>query len=125
MDYSPDFIVFWKAYPGRYHEAGRPKATGGYEHYWKIGKRKAMEEWKRLTGYQKKWAMYSVQFMRPGQYVKDAFRWLKDGLYEDIDMPEERTIIPTKFLPKMKIVENHIVNVSNERNRQMARLKDK
>ena len=33
--------------------------------------------------------MYSVTFLKKGQYVQDASRWLKKGRYEDIDMPEE------------------------------------
>lgn len=122
MDYTPEFMEFWKVYPGRYHEAGRPKAGGGYEHYWRIGKRKAMKEWAGLTAYQKKWAMYSVKFMRPGKFVPDAFRWLHDGKYEDIDMPEERATMPPEFVPEMKTVESHNVNVSNERNRQKNKL---
>ena len=117
MDYTPEFMAFWHKYPGRYHDSGRPKAGGGYEHYWKIGKRKAMEQWVNLTDYQKKWAMFSVKFMKEGQYVPDAFRWLKDGKYEDIDMPEERPTMPVKFLPKLKTVESHVVNVSNVRNK--------
>ncbi len=122
MDYTPEFMSFWRKYPGRYHEAGRPKAGGGYEHYWKIGKRKAAEEWDRLTDYDHKWAMYAVGFMRPGRFVPDAFRWLKDGKYEDIDIPEERPTTPTKLLPKMKIVESVEVNVNNERNQQKNKL---
>ena len=123
MDYTPEFMAFWRVYPGRYHEAGRPRADGGYEHYWKENKRKAMQWWKKLTVYQKKWAMYSVKFMKRGPFVPDAFRWLRDGKYEDIDMPEERPTMPTKFLPKMKIVESAEVNVNNERNKQITALK--
>lgn len=104
MEYTPEFITFWKLFPGRYHESGRPKVGGGYEHYWKIGKRKAMEEWQKLNDYQKKWAMYSVKFMRKGKYIPDPHRWLRDGKYEDIDMPEERVAMPTKFVPTLKIV---------------------
>ena len=122
MDYTPEFLAFWQKFPGRYHEAGRPKAGGGYEHYWKIGKSKAMKEWRKLTDYQKKWAMYSVQFMRRGKYVPDAFRWLRDEKFEDIDMPEERPTMPTQLLPEMKTVESHVVNVGNEINRQKNKL---
>lgn len=125
MDYTEEFMLFWRKYPGRYHEAGRPKADGGYEHYWKIGKRKAFQWWKKLTPYQKKWAMYAVQFMKRGKFVPDPFRWLRDGLYEDWDMPEDKATMPTKYLPSMKTVDAHVVDVNKERNRQMANLKDK
>jgi hypothetical protein len=90
MNYTDDFMAFWEAYPGRYHEAGRRRADGSYEHYWKIGKRDALKEWKKLTDKEKEWAMYSVKFLRKGRYVKDPHRWLKHGLFEDIDMPEEQ-----------------------------------
>jgi len=67
--------------------------------------------------------MYSVQFMRPGKYVPDAFRWLRDGKYEDIDMPEEYETLPAELVPKMKTVPENKVNVNNERNKQTAALK--
>ena len=124
MDYTPEFIKLWQAYPGRYHDAGRPKAGGGYEYYWKIGKRKAMEEWSKLTDYQKQWVMYAVRFMKRGKYVPDLHRWLKDGKYEDVDLPKEKhETIPAKFLPKMKTVSGCVVNINDERNKQMAKLK--
>ena len=124
-EYTEEFMLFWKAFPGRYHEAGRPKAGGGYENYWKIGKRKAMEEWIRLSDYQKKWAMYSVKFMRKGKYVPDPHRWLKDGKYEDIDMPEERATMPKDLVPDMKKVESHTVNFNDVRNKEMEKLAKK
>ena len=124
MEYTPEFMRFWKLYPGRYHEAGRPRADAGYEHYWKENKRKAMQWWKKLTAYQKKWAMYSVKFMKKGPFVPDAFRWLRDGKYEDIDMPTEYEKMPAEFVPKMKKVETPIVDINDERNRQRAGLKD-
>ena len=124
-NYSDEFMAFWSRYPGRYHEAGRPKADGGYEHYWKENKRKAFQWWRKLTPYQKKWAMYSVQFMKRGKFVPDAFRWLRDGKYEDIDMPEDRPTMPAHLVPEMKTVESHVVNISNERNKQIAKLKGK
>lgn len=124
MEYTPEFIAFWKLYPPRYHEAGRPKAGGGFEHYWKTGKRKAMQEWKKLTEYEKKWAMHSVKFQRKGKYVKDAERWLKHGEFEDIDLPEERATMPEEILNtiKLKLVPDGKVNKNNERNRQMKGL---
>ena len=123
MDYTDEFMIFWRLFPGRYHEAGRPRVGGGQEHYWKIGKRKAMEQWAELTNYQKKWAMYSVKFMRKGKYVPDPHRWLKDGKYEDIDLPEEYPTVPAKFLPKMKTVPSHIVNVNDSRNANIKALR--
>lgn len=126
MTYTEDFLEFWKKYPGRYHETGRPKADGGYEHYWKINKRKAMGEWRKLTDYQKKWAMYSVKFMRPGKYVPDPFRWLRDGQYEDIDMPEVYEIMPDNVVPIMKIVpEGDRSSTSNKVNEARRKLGEK
>lgn len=124
MNYTPEFMLFWRKYPGRYHEAGRSRADGGYEHYWKENKRKAMQWWKKLTAYQKKWAMYSVMFMKRGKYVPDAFRWLRDGKYEDIDMPEDRPTMPTEFIPDMKRVPNKDNRSTSDKvNQQLKALK--
>ena len=125
MDYTEEFMLFWKAFPGRYHEAGRPKADGGYENYWKIGKRKAMAEWSKLSDYQKKWAMYSVKFMRKGKYVPDPHRWLKHGNYEDIDLPEERATLPKELVPNLKQVESCTINFNDKRNEQHNKLRAK
>jgi hypothetical protein len=127
MDYTKEFKAFWQIYPPRYHEAGRPKVGGGYEHYWKIGKRLAMKQWKALTAYQKRWAMYSVQFMRKGKYVPDAHRWLRDGKFEDWDMPEEYETMPDEIMNTIKIneVPDGKVDVNNERNRQVKDLERK
>lgn len=126
MEYTEDFIKFWKLFPGRFHEAGRPKVGSGYEHYWKIGKRKAMEEWRKLTEHQKKWAMYSVGFMRKGKYVPDAFRWLRDGKYEDIDLPVERESYPANVVPIMKgVPQGDTRSTSDKVNEQQQKLKEK
>ena len=122
--YTEEFMAFWSKFPGRYHEAWRPKAGGGTEHYWKIGKRKAMEEWAKLTDYQKRWAMYALKFMRKGKYVPDPHRWLRDGKYEDVDMPDERPTMPKRFIPKMKSVEPvRRIDVNDQRNANMNALK--
>jgi len=121
--YTEEFMAFWKLYPPRYHEAGRPKAGGGMEHYWKSEKREASKEWAELSNADKTWAMYSVRFLRKGPYVKDAFRWLKKGCFEDIDMPDEGEHLPENLLPHLKRVDNPRVNTNNERNRQMDELR--
>ena len=123
MEYTKEFIKFWKLFPGRAHEGGRPRADGSYEYYWKIGKRKAMEEWHKLSDHQKKWAMYSVRFMRKGKYVPDAFRWLRDGKYEDIDMPEKRESMPANVVPIMKgVPQGDTRSTSDKVNEQRKKL---
>ena len=122
--YAESFLEFWKLYPGRYHEAGRPKPGGGYEHYWKIGKRDAAEEWDELTEYDKRWAMYSVTYIKKGPFVPDASRWLKHGRYEDIDFPEEEGehLPPSTTTNVFKSVPSARVNLNDERNRQTKEL---
>ena len=119
MDYTDDFIAFWKLYPPRYHEAGRKKPGGGFEHYWRIGKRLAMEQWRKLTAYEKANAMYSAQFQRKGKYVPDAHRWLRDGKFEDIELPEERATMPEEVMNTIHInsVPDGKVNVNNKRHK--------
>jgi hypothetical protein len=126
MEYTEEFLEFWRLYPPRFHESWRPRAGGGAEHYWKDNKRRAMEQWHKLTVHQKKWAMYSVKFMTKGKYVPDAFRWLRDGKYEDIDMPKEVLPVPdiVKTI-KFEKVPSIEVNVNNRRNEELDKLERK
>lgn len=102
-NYTEEFELFWSKYPPRFHETWRPRAGGGAEHYWKSGKRLAMAIWRKLSDSEKAHAMYSVKFMRKGKYVPDAFRWLRDGRYEDMDMPEEKATMPEEILNTIKL----------------------
>ncbi len=120
-NYTSDFKAFWKAFPGRYHESGR-QINGGCEYYWKIGKRQAFLEWKKLSDYDKKWAMYAVKSMRKGKYVPDAHRWLRDGKYEDIDMPDVGERLPKDMTNSLKIVKFDEVSTSDKVNKQREKL---
>ena len=122
--YTDEFMAFWKLYPPRWHEAGRRKPKGGVEHYYKSEKRLAQKEWNKLSDDDKVWAMYSARLLRKGKFVKDAFRWLRDGGYEDIDMPDEGERLPESMTNSIKSVPRHTININNERNRQMRELKN-
>lgn len=83
MTYPKEFIEFWKVFPGRYHEAGQLRANGSRNHYPKIGKRKALEQWNRLSQEDKRLALAAAKLMRKGLYIPDAWRWLRDGKFDD------------------------------------------
>ncbi len=72
--YDDDFQAFWKKFRGRWDTD-----KGAYT---KVGKYLAWQEWKRLTGYEKKQAV-AVAHRTGGKFTPDACRWLKRKLFED------------------------------------------
>ena len=84
-EYSPEFLEFWKKYPKRWI------ASSGK--YVKIHKKKAWKVWKGLSAEDKACALkHAHKKSSTSQYVPDAFRWLRDGVYEDW---EDEPFVPT------------------------------
>ena len=82
MDYTEEFERFWRAYPKRWNrESGR---------YYKVGKWEAFQAWKRLSNKDKADIFLKVKYMKTGQYVLDAHRWLKKRRFDDIEIPKSK-----------------------------------
>lgn len=74
---------FWPAYPAR---DGR-----------KIGKAKALEQWRRLTIEDRRGALRAARIMAAADArPPDAFRWLRDRTWEDWLVPPDPTAIPAR-----------------------------
>lgn len=78
--YTDEFLQFWAKYPGRYCER-----TNSYP---KKNKYLASKEWSKLSKNDRKQALYSASKLNKGRYVKDAFRWLRDKMFDDYNMPK-------------------------------------
>ncbi len=53
----------------------------------------------------------------------DCITWLNQRGWDDIELPvPSPKALPAEIMPKLKVVESHIVNVNNERNRQIEKL---
>ena len=77
--YTADFNEFWRAWPGRFQPENNK--------YAKNGKRKAFVEWKRIPDDEQKEIIDIVKSgrvkARGTQFLPDAYRWLKEGYYDD------------------------------------------
>ena len=80
--YTKDFIEFWEKYPKRWNAES--------DRYYKVGKWQAMREWKKLSEQDKKVCLAAVRFMKVDRYVPDAFRWLKNRRFDDIELPKQK-----------------------------------
>jgi len=80
--YTNDFLEFWKAYPKRWN-----RDSGVY---YKVGKWEAFQAWQRINQKDRDVILVKVKYMKNGQYVLDAHRWLKKRRYEDIEIPKPR-----------------------------------
>ena len=77
-NYTADFELFWKNWPGRWRDGNSPK---------KVGKAEAFEIWKTMDTEDCRDALLAVtsgKVKQSGtQYLPDAVRWLKRRLWED------------------------------------------
>lgn len=78
--YTDEFLQFWSCYPGRYCER-----TNSYP---KKNKYLASKEWEKLSKDDRDRALYAAERIKPGRYIKDAFRWLRDKMFDDYNMPK-------------------------------------
>ncbi|MEW4564244.1 hypothetical protein AB1K70_17025 [Bremerella sp. JC770] len=118
-DYPDGFDAFWKAYPPR---NGR-----------KLEKRKALTEWKKLSQEARRNATRAAAiYAEESDFIKDAFRWLRDRSFEDwLEKPlETKSADPSDGLTQnerdhFKIVLNYVckhslVNQLDPEARQIA-----
>lgn len=86
--YTDDFLTFWVKYPSRWNRDS--------DRFYKVGKWEAMQEWKKMSPEEKQQALVAVRYLRRGQYVLDAHRWLKKRRFEDIEPPNPKEIARKK-----------------------------
>lgn len=82
MDYTEEFEIFWKAYPKRWN-----RSSG--RHY-KVGKWEAFHAWKRLSQKDRNDILIKVKYMKSGEFVLDAHRWLKKRRFDDMELPKPK-----------------------------------
>lgn len=115
MDYTTEFETFWVKYPKRWN-----RDLGCFV---KRKKWPAFQKWQKLSKAIRSDCLAKVHLIRRAEGTpRDCVTWLNQRGWEDIEL-EKPKLIPTKLLPKMKIVESIEVNINNERNRQIAALK--
>ena len=121
-DYTSDFETFWKAYPRRWN-----KDLGCSV---KRKKYPAFLKWQKLSKAIKAKCLSRVHLIKQFEGTpRDCVTWINQRGWDDMEW-EEIKKMPIGFPKEMienllKKVPDIDVNVSNERNRQMAGLKDK
>ena len=116
MDYTPEFMEFWRKYPARWNS--------NLSCMVKRKKYPAFLSWQKLSLKRQQECLAKVKYIKQTEGTpRDCVTWLNQRGWDDIELEKPKPI-STKFLPKMKIVESVELNVNNERNKQIAALKD-
>ncbi len=98
-NYSALFKDFWKDYPTRWIQESNKNV--------KVGKSDAWEQWQKLSPEQhifilKILPVYKRQI--DSKIVPDAWRWLRNGRYNDYEIPAPTTTIVQPEQPKEKVL---------------------
>lgn len=119
MDYTEEFERFWSSYPKRWN-----RDLGVYV---KRKKWPAFEKWQKLSQAIRNECLAKARLIKATEGTpRDCVTWLNQRGWDDIELPAPKPkALPAEITPKLKVIESHIVNVNNERNRQTAGLKDK
>lgn len=114
MDYTEEFEGFWAKYPKRWNR--------DLSCWVKRKKYPAFLKWQKLSKTIRQECLAKVHLIKRAEGTpRDCVTWINQRGWEDIELEKPKPL-PANLLPKMKIVENHNLNVSNERNRQKDRL---
>ena len=117
MDYTDEFEAFWKAYPKRWNQD-----LGCWV---KRKKYPAFLKWQKLSQAIRNECLSKAHLIKRAEGTpRDCVTWINQRGWEDIEL-EKPEPMPAKYLPEMKKVESTFVNVNNERNQQIAKLKAK
>lgn len=86
VKFLPDFIEFWRLWPGRYNKDNQK--------IWKVGKAKAAKIWVRLSAENREKIVilaHSGKIKAAGtEFLPDMWRWLRDQGWEDFFGKEEK-----------------------------------
>ncbi len=117
MDYTEEFETFWKLYPKRWN-----RDMGGYV---KRKKWPAFEKWQKLDQAIRNECLAKARLIKATEGTpRDCVTWLNQRGWDDIELPDkpQHKALPAEIIPKLKVVESHIINVNNERNKQIEKL---
>ena len=119
MDYTPEFEIFWKAYPKRWNrDLGCSVKRQKYP---------AFLKWQKLSKAIKAKCLSRVHLIKQFEGVpRDCVTWINQRGWDDMEW-EELKKLPVGFPKEMienllKKVPEANINVSNERNRQKNKL---
>lgn len=117
MDYTEEFETFWSLYPKRW--------SRDLSVYIKRKKWPAFEKWQKLDQAIRNDCLAKARLIKATEGTpRDCVTWLNQRGWDDIELPKPpQKALPTEITPHLKIVDSHIVNVNNERNRQTQALK--
>lgn len=85
-EWSEKYLLFWTLYPARWIKSS--------DQHVKLGRELAWREWQRLSEADQDWAMFSVRKLRPGEFIPDPWRWLRDKKFKDFDMTKSKAPMP-------------------------------
>ena len=115
MDYTPEFMLFWKAYPARWNS--------NLSCMVKRKKYPAFLSWQKLSSERQQECLIKAKHIKRTEGTpRDCVTWLNQRGWDDIELEKPKPL-PSHLVPEMKTVESHVVNISNERNKQIAKLK--
>jgi len=118
MEYTKDFEKFWKLYPKRWN-----RDLGIWV---KRKKWPAFEKWQKLPKKIKQRCLEIVHLIKDAEGTpRDCVTWLNQRGWEDIETTSKTKIgLPREMIEGLlKDVPDVKIDVSNERNRQMRKLK--
>ena len=116
MEYTAEFETFWKLYPSRWNS--------NVHSYVKRKKWPAFEKWQRLSQAIRNDCLAKARLIKATEGTpRDCVTWLNQRGWDDIELPAPPPkALPAEITPKLKVVESHIVNTNNERNKQIEKL---
>ena len=113
--YTIEFEMFWKAYPKRWN-----RDLGVYV---KRKKWPAFEKWQKLSQAIRNDCLAKARYIKATEGTpRDCVTWLNQRGWDDIELAPLPKALPAEITPKLKKVESCIVNVNNERNKQIGKL---
>ena len=116
IDYTEEFEIFWKLFPKRWN-----RDLGIFV---KRKKWPAFEKWQKLSQAIRNECLGKARLIKASEGTpRDCVTWLNQRGWDDIELPvPPPKALPAEIMPKLKVVESHIVNINNERNRQIEQL---
>ena len=118
-NYTEEFLQFWLLFPKRWN-----RDLGGYV---KRKKWPAFQKWQKLSQTIRNDCLAKARLIKATEGTpRDCVTWLNQRGWDDIELEKPpQKALPAEITPNLKIVESRIVNVNNERNRQMQKLVDR